>query len=91
MANVQTMVVREIHETVKHIAHVHRVVPAVFEGTRYEMPAPDTTVTLCNKPVLNGIIDGPVEEHNVSVVECDDCRTAHLQRVAALYYGEDGE
>jgi hypothetical protein len=90
------MIVREVHETVKHIAHVRRLVPAVFEGQRYEMPAPDSTRTLCDKPINNGIADGELGDSEVDFDHwdaemCDVCRTQHQRRIAALYYGEDGE
>lgn len=95
MADVKKCVVREVHETMRHIAHVKRVVPAMFEGERYDMPAPDSTRTLCDKPVNNGIIDHEVDnDTDVSHVECPVCRAAHekaIDHIKAIYYGEDGE
>lgn len=76
-------VVRQVHETETHIAEVRRAVRAVFEGQKYEMPAPDSTRTLCDKPVTDGIIEDKVD---VKDVDCKVC-----QHINALYYGGDQE
>lgn len=91
-AEARKMVVREIHETMRHIAEVRRIVPAIFEGERYDMPAPDTTKTLCNKPINNGVVDeGEVGEHTDLSEVCEVCLKHHNAHINALYYGEDGE